>query len=51
MDHRAKEETAFINGLSHPVLDYVGAKVQRYKWISFPYAKKGLVSLDKVSLD
>ena len=27
MDHRAKEETAFINGLSHPVLDYVGAKV------------------------
>ena len=27
MDHRAKAETAFINSLSHPVLDYVGAKV------------------------
>lgn len=27
MDHRAKAETAFINGLAHPVLDYVGAKV------------------------
>jgi D-ribulokinase len=27
MDHRAKAETAFINSLSHPVLDYVGTKV------------------------
>lgn len=27
MDHRAKAETAFINGLHHPVLNYVGGKV------------------------
>ena len=27
MDHRAKAETAFINGLGHCVLDYVGGQV------------------------
>ena len=27
MDHRAKDETAFINSLNHPVLDYVGGQV------------------------
>ena len=27
MDHRAKSETALINEMAHPVLDYVGTKV------------------------